>query len=54
MPSTQGLPAQEEIEKRAYQLWEERGAPLGSPEIDWERAEQVLRGDPQPGKPENP
>jgi Protein of unknown function (DUF2934) len=54
MPSTQELPAQEEIEKLAYQLWEERGAPLGSPEIDWERAEQALRENPQPGKSENP
>ena len=54
MPSTQELPAQEEIEKLAYQLWEERGAPLGSPETDWERAEQALREDPQRGKPENP
>ena len=29
----------EEIQKLAYQLWEERGAPLGSPEDDWFRAE---------------
>ena len=54
MPCAQELPAQEEVEKLAYQLWEARGAPLGSPEIDWERAEQALRGDPQPGKSENP
>ena len=31
MPSTQESPRQEEIEKLAYLLWEERGAPLGSP-----------------------
>jgi hypothetical protein len=30
----------EQIEKLAYQLWEERGRPLGSPEDDWFRAEQ--------------
>jgi len=54
MPSTQESPTQEEIEKLAHHLWEERGAPLGSPEIDWERAEQALRADPQRGKPENP
>jgi hypothetical protein len=27
MPSTQEPPTQEEIEKLAYLLWEERGAP---------------------------
>jgi len=30
----------EQIEKLAYQLWEERGGPLGSPDNDWFRAEQ--------------
>jgi hypothetical protein len=30
----------EQIEKLAYQLWEERGRPLGSPDDDWLRAEQ--------------
>ena len=27
----------EQIEKLAYQLWEERGRPLGSPADDWFR-----------------
>jgi hypothetical protein len=30
------------IEKRAYQLWEERGRPWGSPETDWFTAEHDL------------
>lgn len=30
------------IEMRAYQLWEERGRPWGSPEADWFAAEQEL------------
>jgi hypothetical protein len=30
----------EQIEKLAFRLWEERGAPLGSPDEDWFRAEQ--------------
>ena len=30
----------EAIEHLAYQLWEERGRPIGSPEVDWFRAEQ--------------
>jgi DUF2934 family protein len=45
MPVTQESPTHEEIEKLAYRLWEERGAPVGSPETDWERAERALRGD---------
>lgn len=32
----------EQIAERAYFLWEERGRPLGSPEIDWQRAEREL------------
>ena len=32
-----------QIEKLAYQFWEERGRPSGSPQDDWFRAEQVLR-----------
>jgi hypothetical protein len=35
----------EQIEERAYYLWEQRGRPEGSPEVDWERAEQELRGE---------
>ena len=28
--------------KLAYQLWEQRGRPFGSPEVDWLAAEKVL------------
>ena len=28
----------------AYQLWQERGCPVGSDQEDWFRAEQQLRG----------
>jgi hypothetical protein len=31
------------IEVRAYELWLERGSPIGSPEIDWQKAELELR-----------
>ena len=31
-----------QIAKLAYQLWEERGRPLGSSEEDWFRAEREL------------
>jgi hypothetical protein len=33
----------EEIELRAYFLWEGRGKPLGSPEEDWYQAAEELR-----------
>ena len=29
-------------EKVAYEQWERRGCPLGSPEIDWAAAEKAL------------
>jgi Protein of unknown function (DUF2934) len=32
----------DEIAKLAYELWERRGGPLGSPEIDWYAAESAL------------
>ena len=35
----------EDVERRAYTLWEERGRPLGSPEEDWYKAKDEL----QPG-----
>ena len=34
---------QAEIEKLAYQFWEERGKPLGSSEQDWFQAERQLQ-----------
>ena len=32
-----------EIERLAYTFWQERGCPLGSPEVDWLRAEKEMR-----------
>jgi hypothetical protein len=40
-------PSHEEIARRAYQLWEERGKPHGSSEEDWHLAEHQL----QAGRP---
>jgi len=31
-----------EISALAYELWIQRGCPLGSPEVDWFRAEEEL------------
>jgi hypothetical protein len=39
-PSTQ--PAHDEVAVLAYHLWERRGRPIGSPEVDWFRAESDL------------
>ena len=35
-------PLHEEIARRAYELWEQRGRPNGSREEDWFRAESEL------------
>jgi hypothetical protein len=32
-----------DIATLAYQLWQERGCPIGAGQEDWFRAEQVLR-----------
>ena len=32
-----------EVELLAFALWQERGTPIGTPEIDWFRAEQALK-----------
>ena len=31
------------VQELAYQHWEERGSPFGSPEIDWFAAEKAMR-----------
>ncbi|HWF45957.1 MAG TPA: DUF2934 domain-containing protein [Bryobacteraceae bacterium] len=33
----------EEIERLAYRLWQERGSPYGSSQNDWFRALELLR-----------
>jgi Protein of unknown function (DUF2934) len=30
------------VAKLAYKLWEERGRPIGSPEVDWLAAERTV------------
>jgi len=32
----------EQIALRAYQLWQQRGSPIGSPLADWMRAEKEI------------
>jgi hypothetical protein len=42
IPDFLGEDRHEFVAKLAYQLWEERGRPLGSPEVDWFRAERAV------------
>jgi hypothetical protein len=39
---------QEATAKLAYELWELRGCPIGSPEVDWLAAEAMLATDSKP------
>lgn len=38
----------ERIAVLAYEFWQERGCPIGSPEVDWFRAEEEIRGRERP------
>ena len=37
-----GTPTHDELCRAAYGFWQERGCPDGSPEVDWQRAEEEL------------
>ena len=41
----QGGIKSEDIAARAYRCWHERGCPEGSPEVDWNQAENELRNE---------
>ena len=44
-------PTPETTRRLAFQFWQERGSPIGSPELDWFRAEEALaraRGEETP------
>jgi len=43
-PAVDDSPSHDEIAALAYSYWEARGHQGGSPEEDWFRAEQELRG----------
>ena len=43
VPATAAEPSHEEIAVIAYALWQDRGCPHSSPEVDWLKAEQMLR-----------
>lgn len=49
--ATQPQPTQlthEAIAARAYQCWHVRGCPNGSPDVDWQQAEQELSAPNEP------
>lgn len=37
--------SENEMQQRAYSLWESRGRPIGSPEVDWYQAQDQLGPD---------
>jgi hypothetical protein len=37
----------EDVAKLAYRFWEDRGRPMGSPEVDWYRAEREVETPPE-------
>ena len=41
---TENATLHDQIAALAYRLWQERGCPEGSPEIDWFDAEQQMLG----------
>jgi hypothetical protein len=43
LPDFYGEDRHELVQKLAYQHWEKRGSPLGSPEIDWFASEKAMR-----------
>jgi hypothetical protein len=43
MDEFEGKTSHQVAAKLAYELWERRGYPLGSPEVDWRAAEQALQ-----------
>ena len=49
-------PGNEDIARLAYQIWEERGRPVGSAEVDWYEAERQLqtRSSEMPPPPTGP
>ena len=42
MKVTEQTPTHDDLCKTAYRFWQERGCPDGSPEVDWQRAEEAL------------
>jgi hypothetical protein len=42
IPDHLGEDRHEFVAKLAYQLWEERGRPFGSPNVDWFQAERAV------------
>jgi hypothetical protein len=48
-PGDRFSPTQDEIAALAFEFWEQRGRPLGSPDEDWLRAEREIEHRRTPG-----
>lgn len=42
-PSSGGDPKPDEVASLAYEYWQQRGGPIGTPEEDWFRAEEEIK-----------
>ncbi len=52
-PRPQSVPPEyERLRFLAYQLWQARGCPFGSPDVDWFQAENQIRTDQEPPNPD--
>ena len=40
--NSEPVPTDDEIARKAYELWVDRGCPMGSPDKDWFRAKDEL------------
>ena len=49
-PSPQEPAWEERVRQRAFELWEQRGRPIGSSEVDWFRAENEIDAELNPLK----
>jgi hypothetical protein len=41
---TGAAPSHDDIEILAFKFWRDRGSPFGTPDVDWFRAEDELKG----------
>jgi hypothetical protein len=52
--SSRAVPDEARIRRRAYEIWEQTGAPHGSHEAHWAQARRELTGEAGDGPPRTP
>jgi Protein of unknown function (DUF2934) len=50
-PGQTELERHQRIQLAAYSLWQQRGGPFGTPDVDWFRAEEQLREESEEAAP---